>query len=162
MVLFIVLLWALERVDYTPYFDTDYYSETISTLDSISNQLSLAEGEVEVGFGRVSITPGLDAGEDDPVAGVFKEIPLAGFGSRKGTYAEGVHDSLFVKTVAIRVQEQTMVLIGSDMLIVPPNISEAVTRLVSEELALNRNQLFFSATHTHSSVGAWSEGFGGK
>ena len=162
LVLVIVLLWALERVDYSPYFDADYYSKTRFDLDSISAQLSLAEGEVEVGFGRASITPGLGAGEDDPGAGVFREMPLAGFGSRKGTYAEGVHDSLFVKAVAIRVEEQLLVLIGSDMLIVPPNITEGVTRFVSEKLDINRNQLFFSATHTHSSVGAWSEGFVGK
>ncbi len=162
LVLVIVLLWALERVDYSPYFDADYYSKTRFDLDSISAQLSLAEGEVEVGFGRASITPGLGAGEDDPGAGVFREMPLAGFGSRKGTYAEGVHDSLFVKAVAIRVEEQLLVLIGSDMLIVPPNITKGVTRLVSEKLDINRNQLFFSATHTHSSVGAWSEGFVGK
>ncbi len=162
LVLFIVLLLALERVDYSPYFERDYYSETRARLDSISAQLSLAEGEVEVGFARVSITPALGAAEDDPGAGVFKEIPLAGFGSRKGTFAEGIHDSLFVKAVAIRVEEQLLVLIGSDMLIVPPNITEGVTRLVREKMGINRNQLFFSATHTHSGVGAWSEGFVGK
>jgi len=120
VVLFIVLLWALERVDYSPYFDTSYYQRTVSQLESISSQLSLAKGEVEVGFGKVSITPGLGAGEDDPDTGDFKEMPLAGFGSRKGTVAEGIHDSLFVKAVAIRVEEQLLVLIGSDMLTVPP------------------------------------------
>ena len=162
LVLVIVLLWALERVDNSPYFDSDYYAKTRSRLDSISNQLALANGEVQVGFSRVSITPALGAAEDDPGAGVFKEIPMAGFGSRKGTFAEGIHDSLFVKAVAIRVEEQLLVLIGSDMLIVPPNITEGVTRLVSEKMGMNRNQLFFSATHTHSSVGAWSEGYVGK
>jgi hypothetical protein len=64
--------------------------------------------------------------------------------------------------VAIKVEEQLLVLIGSDMLIVPPNITAGVSRLVSEQLGLNRNQLFFSATHTHSSVGAWSEGYVGE
>ncbi len=161
-VLFIVLLWALKKVDYSPYFDSNYYQGTISQLDSISSQLSLANGEVQVGFGKASITPGLGAGEDDPDTGDFKEMPLAGFGSRKGTYAEGIHDSLFVKAVAIRVEEHLMVLIGSDMLTVPPNISEAVTRLVGEKTGMNRSQLFFSATHTHSGVGAWSDGFVGK
>ena len=162
LVLVIVFLWALERVDNSPYFDSDYYGTTRSVLDSLSAQLSLAEGEVELGLGRASITPGIGAAEDDPVAGVFKEMPLAGFGSRKGSYAEGIHDSLFVKVLAIRVEEQLLVLIGSDMLIVPPNITEGVTMLVHEKMGLNRNQLFFSATHTHSSVGAWSEGYVGK
>lgn len=162
VIVLLVLIWALKRVDHTPYFESDYYSDTRSSLDSISNQLSLAEGEVQVGFGRASITPGLGAEKDDPATGVFKEIPLAGFGSRKGATAEGVHDSLFVKAVAIRVEEQLLVMIGSDMLIIPPNISEGVSRMVREKMGVNRNQLFFSATHTHSGVGAWSEGFVGK
>ena len=162
LLLFIVLLWALERVDNSPYFDSDYYAKTRSRLDSISNQLALANGEVEVGFSRVSITPAIGAEADDTETGAFKEIPLAGFGSRKGSFAEGIHDSLFIKAVAVRVEEQLLVLIGSDMLIVPPNITEGVSRLVSENLGMKRNQLIFSATHTHSSVGAWSEGYVGK
>jgi neutral ceramidase len=162
VLLFIVLLWALERVDYTPYFDTDYYSNTRDRLDSISNESALAVGEVELGFGRVSITPGLGAVEDNPRAGVFKEMPMAGYGSRKGTYAEGIHDSLFIKTIAVRVGEQLMILIASDMLIVPPNITEGVCRNISEKMGIQRDQLIFSATHTHSSVGAWSEGYVGK
>lgn len=161
-IILIALLWGLKRVDYTPYFESNYYHETRSNLDSLSNQLSLAKGEIQVGFGVASITPGFGVEEDDPGAGYFKEIPLAGFGSRKGTYAEGIHDSIFVKAVAIKVEEQLLVLIGSDMLIVPPNISEPVSRIVREKTGVNRNQLFFSATHTHSSVGAWSGGFVGK
>ncbi len=162
LLLVIVLFWALERVDYTPYFNTDYYGSTRASLDSISAQLSLAEGEVELGFGRESITPGLGAAEDDPVAGLFKGLPMAGFGSRKGSFAEGIHDSLFVKVMAIRVEGQVLVLIGSDILIVPPNITEGVCRSISEKMGIQRDQLIFSATHTHSSVGAWSEGFVGK
>jgi len=162
VIIIILLFWALDRVDYTPYFNTNYYSKTKLRLDSISSLLSLAKGEVQVGFGKVSITPGLGAEEDDPGTGVFKEMPLAGFGSRKGKYAEGIHDSLFVKAVAIRVQEQLLVLVGSDMLIIPPPLSKGVGLLVSEKLGLSRSQIFFSATHTHSGLGAWSEGYVGK
>lgn len=162
LLVFIVLLWVLERVDYTPYFNTDYYGSTRASLDSISDQLKLAEGEVELGFGRESLTPRLGAGADDPEAGEFKDLPLAGYGDRKGGFAEGIHDSLFVKAVAIRVEEQLLVLIGSDMLIVPPDVSEGVARLVYEKIGIKRDQLVFSATHTHSSVGAWSEGYVGK
>ena len=161
-IILVILLWGLERVDSTPYFESDYYNQTRSRFDSISTQIFLAKGELEVGFGKVSITPALGAEEDEAGTGVFKEIPLAGFGSRKGAFAEGIHDSLFVKVVAIRVQEHLLVLVGSDMLIVPPNISEGVASMVREKIGLNRNQLFFSATHTHSSVGAWSEGYVGK
>ncbi|MCK4745476.1 MAG: hypothetical protein KAT15_00495, partial [Bacteroidales bacterium] len=43
-----------------------------------------------------------------------------------------------------------------------PNISEQVSRIANEKLGINRSQIFFSATHTHSGVGAWSEGYVGK
>ena len=162
LLLCIVLLWALKRVDYTPYFDAEYYSETRSDLDSLAAQLSLAEGEVELGFGRASITPVLGGVEDDPGAGVFKELPLAGYGDREGAAAEGIHDSVFVKAVAIRVGDQLLILIASDLLIVPPGVAEGVSTFVGEKTGIRRDQLFFSATHTHSSAGAWSEGFVGK
>ncbi len=55
VIILIILFWALERVDYTPYFNSKYYSETRSRLDSISNRLSLAKGVVQVGFGKVNI-----------------------------------------------------------------------------------------------------------
>jgi hypothetical protein len=158
----VLLLLLLERVNYTPYFDTDYYSRTRARLDSLSNRLEPNEGALEVGFGKASITPGLNAEEDDPVTGEFRELPLAGYGDREGAPAEGIHDSVFVKAIAIRVEEQLLVLIGADILIVPPNVTEGVTRMVQRELGLDRKQLFFSATHTHSGVGAWSEGFVGK
>jgi len=162
LLLFVVLLWALERVDDSPYFDSDYYGSTRIRLDSVARNTALARGTVELGFGRVSITPGLSAAEDDPENGRFKELPMAGYGSRKGSFAEGIHDSLFIKAVAIRVEGQLLVLIGSDMLIVPPKVSEGVSKVAHEKMGLRRDQLFFSATHTHSSLGAWSEGYVGK
>lgn len=162
VILLIILFWAMERVDYTPYFNSKYYSETRSRLDSISNRLSLAKGEVRVGFSRVNITPFLHDGEDDPDNGVFNNVPLAGYGERKGAPAEGTHDSLFIKAVAVQVADQLLVLVGSDMLIVPPNISDEVDRIISEKMGIKRSQVFFSATHTHAGVGAWSGGYVGK
>ncbi len=158
----VIIILALQRVDYTPYFESDYYMKSKSRLDSISKQLTLAEGKIQVGFGKASITPGFGLPESNPELGLFENVPLAGFGSRKGNFVEGVHDSLFVKAVAVEVNGKILVLVGSDMLIIPPNLSSGVSHLVEEKTGLNRNQIFFSATHTHSSVGAWSNGYVGK
>ena len=162
IIIVIVLIWALKKVDYTPYFETSYYQTTRHRLDSLFKNLSPVRGKVYAGFARVSITPQLGAKKDDPEKGAFKAVPLAGFGDRKGKPAEGIHDSIFVKAVALRVKEDTLVFIGSDLLIIPPNISEGVTKIVKKDLAMHRSQLFFSATHTHSSLGAWSGGYVGK
>ncbi len=161
-IVLLLLIWGLERVDDTPYFNAGYYINTMEKLDSLSGSLSLAEGTVQAGFGRAGITPGTGAAEDDPVSGVFREVPLAGYGDREGEPAEGVHDSLFVKAVAIQTGGELMVLVAADMLIVPPHISKAVGALVEERTGIPRSRLFFSATHTHSGVGAWSEGVVGE
>ena len=63
VVILIFLFWALDRVDYSPYFNSHYYSKTRSWLNSISSQFSLVKGEIHVGFGKVSITPGLGVEE---------------------------------------------------------------------------------------------------
>ncbi len=157
-----VLFWALESVDYTPWIETGYYTHTKARLDSLTKNLTLAQGEVQIGFSKVSITPRLNADKDDPYDGAFKALPLAGFGDRKGKPAEGIHDSVFVKAVAVKVNDKMVVFVGSDLLIVPPSISEGVTKNLQEKMNLSRDQIFFSATHTHSGAGAWSEGYVGE
>lgn len=156
------LFWALETVDYTPYFHTDYYETTLSRFDSISSKLKVANGAVQVGFGKQSITPILNGTVDDPSTGKFIEMPLAGFGGREGAPATGIHDSLFVKTVAVKVGEEVIVFVGSDLLIMPPEVSQKAGEYLSGKLGLKRGNIFYSATHTHSSVGAFSAGTVGE
>ncbi len=167
IVVIIFLFWAIQRVDYTPYFETNYYKSTKSRLDSLAEDSKPSRGQVYVGLGRKSITPLIMEGEENPETGQFPEIPLAGYGGRKGAPATGIHDSLFVKAVAVKVLDKTMVFIGSDMLIMPPEVSRLSDSLVTQATGLTRDDIFYSATHTHSSVGAWSAGtigelFGGE
>lgn len=167
IVIVVFLFWAIRPVEYTPYFQTDYYTSTKARLDSLEGTLTTSHGAIEIGFGKTSITPALFAEADDPESGRFISMPLAGYGGRKGAPATGIHDGLFVKTVAIRVQDRVMVFVGSDMLIMPPDVSALADKLIHQATGLTRHQIFYSATHTHSSVGAWSEGvigelFGGE
>ncbi len=162
IVVVIFFFWALKTVDYTPYFESAYYQSTKARLDSLSDELSNTKGQVHVGFGKRSITPVLNGDVDDPRTGKFIELPLAGYGDRKGVSAKGIHDSLFVKAIAIQVQNQTMIFVGSDLLIMPPDVSKKSDALVEAATGLTRQNIFYSATHTHSSVGAWSEGTVGE
>ncbi len=162
VIILVILYWALDSVDYTPFLESSYYTQTKARLDSLSKQLTLAEGELEIGFSKISITPRLNAEKDDPYEGAFKSVPLAGFGQRHGEPAEGIHDSVFVKAVAVKVKNKLVILVGSDLLIVPPSVSDGVSKNLYEKMKLTRSQIFFSATHTHSSVGAWSEGYVGE
>lgn len=160
-IIFILSFLVSCRVDQTPYFKTGYYQQTKTRLDSLTKILKSNDDLLEAGFSKVSITPSVGHDQDNPTAGKFIEVPLAGFGARKGKSAKGIHDSIFVKAAAIKVGSQLVVIVGADMLIMPPNIIDEVS-LTLQKKGIQRNQVFYSASHTHSSVGAWGPGFIGE
>lgn len=154
----VVYLAGTSPVDQTPFYETSYFKTTCARIDSLK-KITIAENDsLQAGFAKVSITPGIGAAADDPAAGKFKLIPLAGYGARKGKPATAIHDSIFVKTIALKVKQQLLVFVGADLLIMPPNITDSVSALLAKK-GLRRDQLVFSATHCHSSIGAWGPGF---
>ncbi len=143
------------------YFEQEYFKNTVARLDTLRSAARTIYDSVQAGFAKVSITPSLNSIEDNYAEGKFKALPLAGFGDRKGKPATGIHDSIFVRAVALRAGGQTLVFIGADLLIIPPNITDSVAVILAAE-GIGREQLVFSATHTHSSLGGWGPGFIGK
>lgn len=158
VVIVIALFIALDQVDYAPYFESDYYESTKVRLEKEADQLKRSTGQVYVGLSKVNITPVAAATQSFTAS----EVPMAGYGKREGKPAQSVHDSLYIKAVALKVQEQVLVFLGVDMLIVPPNIAEQVQEILVRSTDLKRSQIFYSATHTHSSLGGWSAKFVGK
>lgn len=148
-------------IDNTPYFKTSYYKQTETRIDSLKKNLTVSNDSIKAGFAKVSITPSIGNSADNVEAGKFKATPLAGFGARKGKMATGVHDSVFVKAAAIKVGPQLVIILGADILIMPPNIIDEAT-LVLEKQGIHRSQVFYSASHTHSSIGGWGPGFIGE
>jgi hypothetical protein len=145
----------------TPYFKTDYYKQTISRLDSLKPEIKSVNDTLYAGFSRISITPDLNKTYDKKREAKRNIIPLAGYGNRRGKPAEGVHDSVFVKAVALKSGDQMIILVGADILIMPPNIIDEVTTQLKTE-GISRDQLFYSATHSHSSIGGWGYGLMAK
>lgn len=153
------LFLAIDKVDYTPYFETEYYQKGRARLDSVIEQTHLVQGRVNLGFARVNITPPIGK-EIESVA--FAHVPLAGYGDRKGAAATGVLDSLYVSVVAIEVESQRRLFITADLLIIPPKIADGSSKVASEKLGIERSQIWFSATHTHSGLGGLTEKFVGE
>lgn len=145
----ILALACLDAVDYRPYFRQPYYQQTIARLQTSAKTNALARGELSAGFGSAKLTPTFP-------------LPLSGYGDRKGKLATGVHDDLFVKAVALRVGNRTGIIFGADALIVPREVSDAAAAKLKQEFGLSRDQLYFSATHTHCSIGGWGHGIVGE
>jgi hypothetical protein len=144
-----------------PYLGSEYFKKSCAQIDSLKNIVTPAKGKLFAGFSKVSITPTLNNTGDNADSGQFVQLPLAGFGARKGAPATGIHDSIFIKAAAIKVGNTMAVLVGADLLIMPPNITDSVMAVLSTK-GFTRGQVYFSATHTHSSLGGWGPGFVGK
>lgn len=161
-VLSLTCFLCLDGVDYRSYLQESYYTETAARLKTLTATNHLARGELAAGFGRALLSPKLNATHDDPLKGEFRALPLAGYGNRHGKPAQGVHDDLYVKAVALKVGDRLGIMVGADALIIPPEVTDEAMRRLSQELSLSREQVYLSATHTHSSLGGWGEGMVGE
>ncbi len=158
LLLFAVFFFSTQTVDTTPYFETEYYKKTIANMDAAVKDMAEVKGKLLAGFARTNITPSIVDGTPDASKGEFNTIKMAGFGG--GKIAVGVHDSIFAKAIAVEVNGEEVVFISADMVLIP----ELVVLEVAENLKneISRKQLFFGATHTHSSIGNCIPGFVGK
>lgn len=138
-----------------PYFQSNYYQQTISALESSKPGINQINDSLFAGFSRISITP--DLTEKIHKNKNQSSIPVAGFGQVKTKYATGIHDSVFVRAVALKAGKQTIIMVSADLLIMPPNIIDSVAKSLTQH-GITRDQLFFSAIHTHSGIGGWGYG----
>jgi len=138
-----------------PYADSPAYKETIANFQAAA---AIVSGPLRVGFGEASLTPDLSGENDDWRQGRFPGLPLAGFSSRRGVGATGVKDPLWVKSIAVEVGGQRVVLTALDALMVPPGVTELLKPVLASN-NLSRSQLYLAATHTHSGPGGWGHGY---
>lgn len=131
---------------------------TLPSLPAPAVAAAVREGELRAGFARVKLTPTVGTSRDLPEQGEFRSLPLAGYGNRQGKPATGVHDDLWVKAIAFAAGGQTGVVVCADALIVPREVADLATARIAAETGLRREQVYFSATHTHCSLGGWGEG----
>ena len=157
-VMVLALVAGLERVDYRPYMREPYYAETAARLRADLATHGAVRGELSAGFGSALLSPVVNADRDEPLQGRFRSLPLAGYGNRHGRPAQGVHDDLFVKAVALRVGDRLGVMVAADALIIPAEVTAEAMRQLEHDPKLSREQVYLSATHTHSSIGGWGEG----
>lgn len=150
VVLVILVLVALPFfitfLDRTDPLRSEGYSKSVSWIDNNTLERSPGTDSLEVGWSKVSITP-------DQV------VPLAGYGAREDKMYSAIHDSLFVRTLVFKDSLSTKIIVNHEMLIVPPALIENLKLKLSRE---DFENIFFTATHTHSSIGAWQPGLLGN
>ena len=147
-------------VDDRPYIRSAYHTNTVQRLEAAFRESGQAteSAPVRAGWTRVKLTPRTGVTDEVPEEDECRWGPLAGFGARRGAPAEGVHDDVWVKAVALESGGRSVVFVGMDALIVPREVSDAAAAELLVSPGLRREQLYFGATHTHSSLGGWGEG----
>lgn len=140
------------ELDQMPYQDSAFYKKEMVEIDRLSGAGS-DSGAVEAGWARVSLVPPFGT-------------PIAIDAEREGRHFSGVHDSIYVRAFVFKSGGKKVAYVSADLLIVPPTVSELLDSVMKSDGFSNEN-VFYTATHTHSSIGAWQnsiigEKFAGK
>ncbi len=146
-----ILYYSISYIDTTPYFETQYYSNTIEKLNSSLANRKSETGNLQAGFSRINITPTIVEGIQDPQTGKFNSIKLSGYGD--GKFATGTHDSIYAKAITLKINNSLAILVSADLLLMPPYIVQKIEEKLKDRSDIKREQIIFGATHTHASIG---------
>ncbi len=146
--IFLLLLCLITYIDRSDVTETSAYQETMKALNNFKiEDKETSNDTLKVGWGKVNFTP------DSPVE-------LAGYGARKQKTYEVVHDSVFVRAFVFEQGEELHAMVSADLLIFPPEVIKVLESKLPQGISLSNT--YFSATHTHSSIGHWQTGFVGE
>lgn len=148
-VILLLSICVIVPVDRTPYKEKQFYTKMDARLDSLAKAYEKrAPDSLRIGMARVSITPA-------------EVRPLAGYGARKPMEFDEVLDSVFVRAVVLTSGQKKCAILSADLLIIHPEMTYALLARLAP-LGWTSDELFLSATHTHSSVGGWAPGRAGE
>jgi neutral ceramidase len=134
-VLFVIAIALIGPVDNSPLASKEFYKTTMHRLDTFSPTIHPPKTKLRASWAKVNITPAYF-------------MPMAGYAPRN--HFDSVHDSVYVRILVIDNGGIQCSIISADLLIFPPALKNKILQ------QKNKNQFFyFTATHAHSSLGAW-------
>lgn len=133
----------------THYKESSYFAKALKDIEEHAkeSELTATPGRLQAGWAKRDISPGVGT-------------PLAGYSGRHPKESTGVRDVCEASALALSDGKDTIVLVGSDMLIIPPNISDGVRAKVAEATGgkLTGDDILFNASHTHCGPGGFGPG----
>ena len=145
VVLGLLAVLFISPINRTPIQDQPFYQSMMKQLDTLHLISNPALSKVKVGWSKFNITPSY-------------LMPMAGY-TPKDKF-ESVHDSAYCRVLAIDNGASMNFIVSIDLMLFPPIIKEKISKKLK---SLGRNYfLYFSATHTHSSLGGWDPSLVGR
>lgn len=149
VVLFVTFIGPWPTYKDSHYKDSAYFSKALAdiTEHAKASDLTATPDRLQAGWAKRGINPGVGT-------------PLAGYSGRNPKESTGARDEVECSALALSDGKDTVVLIGSDMLIIPPNLSEGVRARVAEDTGgkLSGDDILFNASHTHCGPGGFGPG----
>jgi len=149
LILLTMSILVLTFIDRDSYQSKPFYHEMQRRLDSLDQHFSPNQTTQEtfMGWSKVPIP-------------VLPMQPLAGYGARDPKASTGIHDSVFFKIFVIKKGSDRVALVLADLLIIHPELKKKIASSLPK--GWKPNEIFFTASHTHSSVGGWAPGVVGE
>jgi len=132
---------VFKPLDKTPYHQTEFYNQQLREIEKLSFQSNQTDSVLLSGWSRINHTPPFTT-------------PIAIDADRGGKHWNEVHDSIYVSAFVFKNAGVKAAYVSCDLLIVPPLILPLVDSMLRHE-GFSQKNIFYTATHTHSSIGAW-------
>ncbi len=153
ILLICVYVFGIEQIDKTSYKDLACYQNTNANINNLIINELVTKNTFSAGWAKATITP-------------EKPVEFAGYGLRNNF--AGVYDSLFVRAIVLNKSQYNLsshsqnqvAIISMDLLIVHPDIANAVRKKLENEMP-EIKFAYFTATHTHHGIGGWAKGLVG-
>ena len=139
----------LKPLDKSAYYENPYFYKTTESINN-NPAFTKEQGNEKVlgNWSKISLVPN------------FK-TPIAIDANRNGKMYNGVHDSLFIRTFVFQKGNYKVAYVSADLLIIPPIVTAMVDTILRKE-GYTLNNIYLTATHTHTGIGAWHNSFIGE
>jgi neutral ceramidase len=145
LALVVLTVSLIAPIDHAPLKEQSFYQTMMKRLDNLKPIVHNATSKTKVGWSKFNITPSYP-------------MPMAGY-TPKDKF-ETIHDSVYCRVLSIDNGSSLNFIVTADLMLFPPVVKDKVT----EELKRQGKDYFvyFSATHTHSSLGGWDQSLVGR
>jgi len=139
VLLLVIVVSLFGPIDNTPIADQPFFQKTMNELNTINPVHFKPASKFKTSWVSINITPN-------------HSMPMAGYYIRD--HFKKVHDSIYVRILTLDNGAIQCSIVSADLLLFPPALKDKIMVKMSEQHS-NRF-LYFTATHAHSSVGAWN------
>lgn len=145
--LLVLIIIFIQPASKKQYQNEAYLWQNEQALENLNFEKETSEF-IEAGWSKSSLVPPFST-------------PIAIDDHRGGVHFEGVRDTVFTRSIVLKSANKKVAIVSADLLIIPPLVAQILdTLLISKGFSLDN--IYLSATHTHSSIGGWQNSYVGE